>query len=55
MSQWLFALAAVASLALIGVGCRGLLRPRGSRVRPGLMVAAGLVTLLNVWLATLPV
>ena len=50
----LLSLAVVASLLLLGAGGRLILRREDPR-RGWLMLAAGLVTLLNVWLyATLP-
>lgn len=50
----LFALAVLAALALIGVGGWQLLMRRGPPLRPALMVAAGVVTLVNVWLVVAP-
>ncbi|MGI4881305.1 MAG: hypothetical protein ACRYG4_27910 [Janthinobacterium lividum] len=43
--------AVFAALALIVVGIRRLLRGPGERLRAGLMVGAGVVLLINVWLA----
>ncbi|MBV8971024.1 MAG: hypothetical protein JO290_01900 [Sphingomonadaceae bacterium] len=51
----LLSLAVLAALALIGVGLRALATGRGDRVRAGLMVAAGVIVLINVVLITAPV
>lgn len=48
--QALLAMAVLAALALIGVGAWALAQRRGPPLRPLLMIGAGAVTLLNVWL-----
>ena len=51
----LLALAVLASLLLIGAGLNILIRRTDAPQRGWLMLAAGIVTLVNVWLyATLP-
>ncbi len=50
----LLSLAVLAALALIGAGARALWTGRGDRVKAGLMIAAGVVVLVNVWLYALP-
>ena len=52
MTDALLALAMCAALLLIAVGGWTLVRGRGSRLKAGLMVAAGLVTIFNVWVNT---
>ena len=49
MSDVLIAVAMLGALALIGTGGWLLVQGRGSRLRAGLMVAAGCVTIFNVW------
>jgi hypothetical protein len=50
------AIGVLCALALIAAGVYGLRRPGRDRLRAGLMIAAGLVTLLNVYLfSTMPV
>ena len=50
----LLSAAVLAALALIGVGGHALVTGRGDRLKAGLMVGAGLVVLVNVWLAAIP-
>ena len=50
----LLTLAVLAIFALIGVGGWQLFQP-GPKLRPALMVLAGLVMLFNLWLYLLPV
>ncbi len=47
--------AMLAALALIVTGGWMLARGVGTRLKAGLMIAAGLVTIFNVWVATVPV
>jgi hypothetical protein len=54
MTNALLAVAVLAAIVLIVFGVIGLRRP-GPNLRPALMIAAGIVTLVNVWLNTLPV
>jgi hypothetical protein len=53
-SDALLALAMLAAFALILAGLWLLRAPGGNRLKAGLMVAAGLVTIFNVWINTLP-
>ena len=50
----MFGLAALVALVLIGVGAWALAARRGPPLKPALMVAAGVVTLVNIWLLTAP-
>lgn len=50
----LLSLAVLAALVLIGVGGRALATGRGDRLKAGLMVGAGVVLLVNVWLNAMP-
>lgn len=54
MIATLLSLGVVAGLVLIGFGFRGLIRRDIERVKAGLMVGAGVVVLINVWLYALP-
>ncbi|MGL4541635.1 MAG: hypothetical protein ACRCUI_03895, partial [Polymorphobacter sp.] len=56
MSEWrdiLLTLAVVSIFALIAFGVWGL-KQKGPKTKPWLMIAAGLVTLFNLWLYLLP-
>jgi len=46
--------AVLAAFALIGVGAWGVVRAKGERLKPALMIGAGIVVLLNVWLYAAP-
>ncbi len=48
------AIAMLAAFALILGGLWLLRAPGGNRVKAGLMIGAGLVTIFNVWVNTLP-
>ena len=50
----LLSLGVLAGLVLIGVGGRALATGKGDRLKAGLMVGAGVVVLINVWLYALP-
>ncbi len=50
----LLGLGVLAALALIAVGGRALVTRRGDRLKAALMVGAGVVVLINVWLYSLP-
>ena len=50
----LLSLGVLAGLVLIGVGGRALATGQSDRLKAGLMVGAGVVTLINVWLYALP-
>lgn len=50
----LLGLAVLAALALAGVGGWALATGRGDRLKAGLMIGAGIVVLINVWLYSLP-
>lgn len=52
--QALFALTVLASLLFIVTGLFALVRTRGKLLRPWLLIAVGLVTLLNVYFLTAP-
>jgi hypothetical protein len=54
MTNTLLAFGVIAAFALIGAGVWGL-RQAGPKLKPWLMIAAGLVTLFNIWVFTLPV
>lgn len=55
MMAGLLSMGVLAGLALIGVGSWALARRRGDRLKAGLMVGAGIVVLINVWLYSMPV
>ena len=55
MMQAALTAAMVAALALMGTGGWMLVRGVGTKLRAGLMIAAGVVTIFNVWVATVPV
>lgn len=50
----MLSLGVLAALAMIAVGVRALVTGRGDRLKAGLMVGAGVVVLINVWLYALP-
>lgn len=50
----LLSLGVIAALVLIGVGGWALATRRGDRLKASLMVGAGLVVLVNVWLYAMP-
>ncbi len=52
MTDVLLAVAMFAALALIGTGVWMLVKGVGTRLKAGLMIAAGLVTIFNVWVST---
>jgi hypothetical protein len=52
LTPTLLAIAVLAAALLIGVGGRGLMKPGANRLKSGLMVGAGLVTLFNVWIGS---
>ena len=52
LSDWVFALAVIASILLVGGGIR-LIRQRQSRTQGVLMIIAALVILMNVMIWTL--
>ncbi|WP_439534761.1 hypothetical protein [Polymorphobacter sp.] len=53
-SSPMLSLAMVAAFILIGGGFWLIRAPGGNRLKAGLMIAAGVVTLFNVWVNTLP-
>lgn len=54
MTDVLVTLAMFAAFALIGTGAWMLIKRVGTRLKAGLMIAAGAVTIFNVWIASLP-
>lgn len=54
-SNAMITLAMLAAFALVLGGLWLLRAPGGNRLKAGLMIAAGLVTVFNVWINTLPV
>lgn len=54
MIDTLLGLGALAAFVLIGFGVRGLIARDIDRLKAGLMVGAGIVVLINVWLYSLP-
>ncbi len=54
MTDILVAVAMFAAFALIGTGLWMLAKGVGTRVKAGLMIAAGVVTIFNVWVNTVP-
>ena len=54
MTDLLLGLAMLAAFALIGTGAWMLAKGVGTRLKAGLMIAAGLVTIFNVWVNTVP-
>lgn len=58
MAPWLqgiFAVVVLASLFFIVTGAIAIVKTRGSLLRPWLLLAVGLITLMNVYLITAPV
>ena len=55
MTATLLSLGALAGLLLGGFGLWALATGYGDRLKAGLMVGAGVVVLINVWLYALPV
>lgn len=53
-SDAMLTLAMLAAFALILGGLWLIRAPGGNRLKAGLMIAAGLVTIFNVWINTLP-
>jgi hypothetical protein len=53
-SDAMLSLAMIAAFALIIAGIWLIRAPGGNRLKAGLMIAAGLVTIFNVWINTLP-
>jgi flagellar biogenesis protein FliO len=53
-SDAMLSLAMIAAFALILAGIWLIRAPGGNRLKAGLMIAAGLVTIFNVWVNTLP-
>lgn len=54
MNDILIGLAMLAAFALIGTGLWMLAKGIGTRLKAGLMIAAGAVTIFNVWVSTVP-
>ena len=54
MTDVLVAVAMFAAFALIGTGLWMLAKGVGTRLKAGLMIAAGVVTIFNVWVNTVP-
>ncbi|QYE34256.1 MULTISPECIES: hypothetical protein [Sphingosinicellaceae] len=54
MIETLLSLGALAGLLLAGFGIWALVTGYGNRLKAGLMVGAGVVVLINVWLYSLP-
>ena len=54
MMQAALTAAMFAAFALIGTGVWMLAKRVGTRLKAGLMIAAGVVTIFNVWVNTLP-
>lgn len=50
----MFGLAALVALVLIAVGAWALAARKGPPLKPALMIGAGVVTLVNIWLLTAP-
>lgn len=55
MIPTLLSLGVLAGLLLAGFGCWALVTGYGDRLKAGLMVGAGVVVLINVWLYSMPV
>ena len=55
MIAMLLSLGVLAGLMLAGFGAWALITSYGDRLKAGLMVGAGVVVLINVWLYSLPV
>ena len=54
MMQAALTAAMFAAFALIGAGVWMLVRGVGTRLKAGLMIAAGAVTIFNIWVNSLP-
>ena len=54
MMQDVLTAAMFAAFALVGTGVWMLVRGVGTRLKAGLMIAAGVVTIFNVWINSLP-
>lgn len=54
MMQAALTAAMFAAFALIGTGVWMLVKRVGTRLKAGLMIAAGVVTIFNVWINSLP-
>ena len=54
MIQAALTAAMFAAFALIGTGVWMLVKRVGTRLKAGLMIAAGVVTIFNVWINSLP-
>ena len=54
MMQAALTAAMFAAFALVGTGVWMLVRGVGTRLKAGLMIAAGVVTIFNVWINSLP-
>lgn len=54
MIETLLSLGALAGLLLVGFGVWALATSYGDRLKAGLMVGAGVVVLINVWLYATP-
>ena len=54
MMQALVTAAMLAAFALIGTGVWMLVKRVGTRLKAGLMITAGVVTIFNVWVNSLP-
>ena len=54
MMQAALTAAMFAAFALIGTGVWMLVKRVGTRLKAGLMIAAGAVTIFNVWINSLP-
>lgn len=54
MMQAALTTAMFAAFALIGTGVWMLVKRVGTRLKAGLMIAAGVVTIFNVWINSLP-
>lgn len=52
MTDLLLGLAMLAAFALIGTGLWMLAKGVSTRLKAGLMIAAGVVTIFNVWVST---
>ena len=54
MTDFLLGLAMLAAFALIGTGLWMLAKKIGTPLKAGLMIAAGVVTIFNVWVNSVP-
>ena len=54
MMATLLSLGVLAGLLLAGFGCWALVTGYGDRLKAGLMIGAGVVVLINVWLYATP-